>query len=251
MTTLTATPDVAQASVLLTITKTETVNRIERTDINGTHEVRVPAYTLPSAGTGILHITDYEAAQGALTYRVYGSGSAAVATKTATLELAQPWLFVPALPELSVSFPQITTYRSTRTSSTILHKVIDRRDSVVKIGKQGLREGQLDIFCPDYLTTRALDAAVDSGEILMLRQEVPGLDMWFTVSDTDVQPISEEGAQTTYLYSVRFSETARPVDQLKGSRGWNYTELASSFNTYAEVAAAYATYGDLLINREV
>jgi hypothetical protein len=250
MTTLTATPDVAQASVLLSITKTATVNRIERTDINGTHEVRVPAYTLPSNGTGMLYITDYEAADGAVTYRVYGSGATAVATKTATLQLAQPWLFVPALPELSVTFPQITSYRSTRPTSTILHKVIDRREPVVKMGKLGLREGQLDIWCPDYLTTRALDAAVDSGEILMLRQEVPGLDMWFTVSDTDVQPVSEEGAQTTYLYSIRFQETARPVDQLKGARGWTYAELAESFGTYAEVAAAYATYGDLLINKE-
>ncbi|RNL58971.1 hypothetical protein [Arthrobacter oryzae] len=250
MTTLTATPDIATASVLLTVTKTATVNRIERTDINGTHEVRVPAYTLPSAGTGILHVTDYEAADGALTYRVYGSGATAAATKTATLALAQPWLFVPALPELSVTVPQITSYRSARESSTILHKVIARRDPVVKMGKQGLREGQLDIFCPDYLTTRALDAAIDSGEILMLRQGVPGLDMWFTVSDTDVQPISEEGAQTTYLYSMRFQETARPVDKLKGARGWTYAELATSFATYADVTAAYATYGDLLINKE-
>jgi hypothetical protein len=251
MTSLTATPDIATASVLLSITKTATVNRIERTDINGTHEVRVPAYTLPSAGTGILHITDYEAADGASTYRVYGPGTTALATKTATLTLAQPWLFVPALPELSVTVPQITTYRAARTSSTILHKVIDRRDPVVNIGKLGLREGQLDLWCPDYLTTRALDAAVDSGEILMLRQEVAGLDMWFTVSDTDVQPISEEGAQTTYLYSVRFHETNRPVDLLKGARGWTYAELANSFNTYAEVTAAYATYADLLISKEV
>jgi hypothetical protein len=251
LTSLTATPDIATASVLLSITKTATVNRIERTDINGTHEVRVPAYTLPSAGTGTLHIYDYEAADGALTYRVYGAGAAAVATKTATLSLAQPWLFVPALPELSVTVPQITSYRSARNTSTILHKVIERRDPVVKLGKLGLREGQLDIFCPDYLTTRELDAAVDSGEILQLRQTVPGLDMWFAVVDTDVQPISEEGAQTTYLYSIRFSETSRPVDLLKGARGWTYEELANSFDTYAEVAAAYATYGDLLINKEV
>jgi hypothetical protein len=250
MTTLTATPDITTASVLLTITKTATVSRIERTDINGTHEVRVPAYTLPSAGAGILHITDYEAAHGSVTYRVYHSGSSSVATKTATVTLAQPWVFVPALPELSVTVPQITTYQSARTSSTILHKVIDRADPVVSIGKLGLREGQLEIWCPDYLSTRALDAAIDSGEILQLRQTVPGLDMYFTVSDTDVQPYSEEGALTQYRYSVRFQETARPVDKLKGGRGWTYAELADSFATYAEVTAAYATYADLLINQE-
>jgi hypothetical protein len=251
MTSLTATPDIATASVLLTITKTETITRVTREDINGTHEVRTPVYVLPSTGTGILHITDYEAAHGPATWRVYGTGSTVLATKTATLSLAQPWLFVPALPELSVTVPQITTYRSARSSSTILHQVIDRRDPVVSIGKLGLREGQLDLWCPDYLSTRALDAAFDSGEILQLRQTVPGLDMYFTVSDTDVQPISEEGALTKYLYSVRFQETARPVDKLKGARGWTYEELANSFSTYAEVTAAYATYGDLLINKEV
>lgn len=250
MTTLTTTPDIATASVLLSITKTATVTRIERTDINGTHEVRVPAYTLPSTGTGKLYVTDYEAAHGLSTYRVYHSGTAVAATATATLTLSSPWLFVPVLPELSAAVTQITTYQSARSSSTILHKVIDRREPVVKMGKLGLREGQLDIWCPDYLTTRTLDAAVDSGEILMLRQEVPRLDMWFTVSDTDVQPISEEGALTKYRYTVRFHETLRPEGLLKGARGWTFDELAASFSTFDQVTATYTSFDNLHISRE-
>ena len=251
MTTLTATPDIATASVLLTITKTASVSHVERTDINGTHKVRVPAYSLPSYGTGIVHVTDYEASHGTNTYRVHHTGSSSVATKTATLTLAQPWLFVPVLPELSVTVPQISTYQSARASSTILHTVIDRRDPVVKMGKLGLRQGQLDIWCPDYVTTRALDAAVDSGEILMLRQEVAGLDMWFTVSDSDVRPISEEGALTKYLYTVRFHETARPEGLLKGARGWTFDELAASFTTFEQVTATYTSFDNLLISREL
>ena len=251
MTTLTATPDIATASVLLTITKTATVNRIERTDVNGTHDVRVADYTLPSSGSGTLHVTDYEAAYGVNTYRVYGSGSSSVASQTATLTLSQPWIFVPVLPDKSVPVAQITTYQSSRSSSTILHKVIDRRDPVVNMGKLGLREGQLDIWCPDYLTTRALDEALDTGEIVMLRQEVPGLDMWFTVSDVDVQPFNEQGLSTRYRYSVRFQETERPVDKLKGARGWTFDELANSFSTFDQVTAAYASFNDLLINEEV
>lgn len=251
MTTITETPDIATASVLLSITKTATVSRVERTDINGTHEVRVPAYTLPSAGTGILHLTDYEAAHGLNTYRVYHSGSSvAAATQTATLTLNSPWLFVPVLPELSAAVSQITTYGSARTSSTIIHKVIDRTDPVVNMGKLGLREGTLDIWCPNYLTTRALDAAVDSGEILMLRTEVPGLDMWFTVSDTDVQPFNAEGALTKYRYSVRFHETARPEGLLKGARGWTFDEIAASFQTFDQVTAAYTSFDNLLISKE-
>lgn len=250
MTTLTATPDTATASVLLTITKTATVNRIERTDINGTHNVLVPDYTLPSSGTGKLYITDYEAAQGALTYRVYGTGAAAVATKTATLTLAQPWLYVPVLPELSVKVPLITSYQSARESSTILHKIIDRKDRVVNMGKLGLREGTLDLWCPDYITTRAIDAAIDSGEILMLRQDVPGLDMWFTAVDVDVQPYSEEGSLTQYRYTVRFSETVRPDGALKGARGWTFDELAASFTTFDQVTSVYATFDDLFINKD-
>lgn len=250
MTTLTATPDIATASVLLSITKTASVSHIERTDINGVHKVRVPHYTLPSYGTGILHITDYEAAHGTNTYRVYHTGSTSVPSKTAILGLPQPWVFVPVLPELSVTVPQITTYQSSRTSSTILHKVIDRREPVVNMGKLGLREGQLDIWCPDYLSTRELDTAIDSGEILMLRQTVPGLDMWFTVSDVDVQPVSEEGSLTQYRYSVRFQEVSRPDGLLKGARGWTWDELAASFATFDEVTAAYASFDDLLINKE-
>lgn len=250
MTTLTATPDTATASVLLTITKTATVTRVERTDINGTHEVRVPAYVLPSTGTGTLHLTDYEAAHGLNTYHVYHTGAGVAATKTATLTLEKPWLFVPVLPDKSVQVTQITAYQSARSSSTIIHRVIDRTDPVVNMGKLGLREGQLDIWCPDYLTTRGIDEALDTGEILMLRQEVPGLDMWFTVSDTDVQPISEEGALTQYRYSVRFQEVSRPEGLLKGARGWSFDELAASFDTFDEVTAAYTSFDNLLISRE-
>lgn len=250
MTTLTATPDIATASVLLTITKTETVSHIERTDINGTHRVRVPEFTLPSTEAGVLHLTDYEASHGVNTYRVYHSGSTNVASASAVLALVQPWLFVPVLPNKSVSVAQITTYNASRASSTILHKVIDRTEPVVNMGKLGLREGQLDIWCPDYLTTRSLDEALNTGEVMMLRQEVPGLDMWFTTSEVDVQPFSEQGLQTRYRYSVRFQETLRPDGFLKGARGWTFDELAESFASFDQVTAAYATFDDLLIGKE-
>jgi hypothetical protein len=250
MTTLTATPDIATASVLLSITKTETVSRIERTDINGTHEVRVPSLTLPSTGAGTLHLTDYEAAHGVNNYRVIHSGSSEVATAPAVLALVQPWVFVPVLPNKSLSVPQITTYNASRTSSTIRHRVIDRTEPVVNMGKLGLREGQMDIWCPDYLATRDLDEALNTGEILMLRQEVPGMDMWFSPSEVDVQPFSEQGNQTRYRYTVRFQETLRPEGFLKGARGWTFDELAESFITFDQVTAAYASFDDLLIGKE-
>lgn len=251
MSTITATPDATNAAVLLSISKTASVAYITRTDINGVARVRVPALTLPSYGSGMLYVTDYEAAHGSVTYRVYHTGSSAVAaSRTVTVTIATPWLFVPALPHLSVNVPQVSTFNSSRTSTTVTHQILNRADPAVKMGVLNLREGTMDLWCAEYATTRILDLAVASGETLMLRQAVAGMDLYFVAAGADAQPISEEGNATEWRYTIRFIETLRPEGLLKGARGWTFAEIANSFNTFAEVTAAYADFNKLLISQE-
>ena len=71
MTSILATPDSVTGSVDLTITKTATVNKIVRTNVNGSEEVRSSAGQLPSIGSGTLVLTDYEASNGLNSYNVY------------------------------------------------------------------------------------------------------------------------------------------------------------------------------------
>jgi hypothetical protein len=249
MTTITAVADNTNAAVTLDITATAAVSRITRTDANGTHDVRVMRYQLE--GTGKHIAVDYEATHGLNTYAALGATGTVLATATATLAIQRPWLSVPVLPELSVTVQQITGYSASRTSSSVVHQVIGRTDPVVNLGKLGLRQGVLEIWTPDYLSARSLESVVDSGEIVMLKQSVPGLDMFFTALETEAVPYTPEGDITNYRFTVRYLEVSRPAGYLRGGRGWTFDELAGSFNTFDEVTAAYSTFDNLTLNQEL
>lgn len=248
MTTLTVTADDANGSVILDLDRTEVVASITRTDVNGTADIRLVPYQLD--GTGYAVVTDYEAAHGLNTYKALSASGSVLATSSATLTIEKPWLSVPVLPQLSVTVDQITDYGSSRASSTVVHQVIGRADPVVNIGKLGLRQGMLEIWTPDLATARALEEVIDSREILMLKQAVAGMDMYFTATDSDSAPYSAEGSATRYRFTVRYVEVKRPDAYLKGGRGWTYGALAdSTISTYADLAAAYQTYHDMALDR--
>lgn len=248
MTTMTATADNTNGAVTLDLNRTSAVARIRRTDVNGTSDVRTMPYQL--TGTGRVVMVDYEATHGLNTYTALSSVGTVLATASATLTVEKPWLSVPVLPELSVKVEQVSDYSAGRTSSTVVHQVIGRPDPVVNIGKLGLRQGTLEIWTPDAASARALEAVTDAGEVLMLKQAVTGLDMYFTAVETESVPYSPEGAATRYRFTIRYVEVLRPEATLKGGRGWTYNELAASFATFDEVTAAYASFDDLAKNVE-
>lgn len=243
MTTLTATADNTNGAVSLDLNRTETVDRVTRTDANGTADVRLMPYQLD--GTGRVVLVDYEATHGLNTYQVRSASGAVLATATATLSIGSPWLSVPVLPELSATVQQVTDYSAARTSSSVVHQVIGRPDPLVNIGKLGLRQGALEIWTPDLASARALEAVVDSGEVLMLKQAVAGLDMYFTAVETESIPYSPEGAATRYRFTVRYVEVARPDAFLKGGRGWTFNKLAKSLSSFNAITAAYASFDAL------
>src|SRR4051794_26070076 len=135
MTTIKLTPDTVTTSILLEITLTSPVTRISRTDANGTNDVRVKEYQLPSAGSGKLIISDYEAANGSNKYTVYSSGG--TTTKTATLTLDSPWFLMPRVPNFSAKVQQLTDYSSSRKSLSVVHEVMGRPDPVLALGPMG------------------------------------------------------------------------------------------------------------------
>jgi hypothetical protein len=71
MTTITATPDTATASVQLSIPYTSPVTRVLRNDANGVAEVRTLDGQLPTGSSGTLILTDYEASAGVNNYTAY------------------------------------------------------------------------------------------------------------------------------------------------------------------------------------
>lgn len=249
MTKLTATADQANGSVLLDITKTATVARVLRHDANGTVEVRPMVGQLPSAGKGRLLLTDYEAAAGRNTYTV--DDGAAGATATVTLDIAEPWLMVPIMPHYARQVEAVTDYSAGRESRGTVHHVPGRSDPLVSITPLSMRTGTIELYARTLAQAQTLESVFSRGEVVMLKQRVPGMDMYFTARSTSVQPRDAAGEELTrWRLRVDYDEVARPQGPQAGALGWTYAALAAAHASYAAVDAAYATYNDLTIQNQ-
>jgi len=248
MTTLTATPLPETGAIRLTITKTGTVDYILRSDVNGQNEVRVLTGQLPSAGTGLLILEDYEAADGLVTYTVFGAGGTAQASTQ--FALSGPWLFVPIIPEYSQAVETVTEYDAARESRSVEHIIIGRPDPIVVLDILGTRKGNLEIWCPDHAATVAVANVFSKGETVMLRQpEHDGMDMYFTASNLATKPYAANGAATRWAVTCSFTEVARPIGPRLGSLGWSFGQLATSAPSFAVVAERYASFADMLTDQ--
>ncbi|MCZ9883721.1 hypothetical protein [Arthrobacter sp. B2a2-09] len=249
MTTLTAVPDPSTGSIQLSITQTNSVTKITRSDANGIAEVRVAAGQLPSASTGTTIVTDYEAASGVCNYTVTTTNTSDIATASTTLTLAKPWLMVPIAPNYSSTVETVTNYGAGRSSNSTVHQIIGRADPLVVLGKLGTRTGTLEIWTDSIASANALARVFDRGEIVMLKQgDNAGMDMYFTADDLDISPYSVAGAGLTrYKFTVRYREVVRPYGNLAGALGWTFDALASRYSTFDQILADYATFDALTL----
>jgi hypothetical protein len=250
MTTITATPDTATASVQLSINYTAAVSRVLRNDANGIAEVRTLSGQLPTGASGTLLLTDYEAAAGLSTYTVIDSGSGA--SGTATLLLDKPWFMVPVLPNYAEQAETVTGYDSARASQSTVHTVIGRPDPLVTFGPLGTRTGTLEVFCDSLQAARDLETVFTRGEVVMLKQNVSGMDMYFYGSATGIAPYSVQGEDLTrYALKVSYTEIKRPLAPLAGALGWTFDALTSAYASFDVIAAKFASFDDLTIRDEI
>ena len=202
--------------------------------------------TLTTTG-GRLILTDYEAAQGTNTYNVYTSDGSFI-TGSVELEIEKPWLMVPIAPNYSEQVETITNYSAGRETFSTVHQIIGRADPLVVMGKLGSRTGVLEFFAWNLDDVNRLTRVFDRGEAVLLKQTVPGMDMYFAATSMDVSPYSVEGPEDTrYKFSVNYQEVIRPFGDLAGALGWTFDELAAEYSSFNAVAAAFATFDDLTL----
>lgn len=202
--------------------------------------------TLNTVG-GRLILTDYEAAHGLNTYNVYAADGSMV-TASATLEIDRPWLSVPVMPQYSEQVETITAYGSGREAATTVHRPLGRSDSLVVMGKLGDRTGSLEIFCNSYAEARKLGRIFERGEVVQLRQRVEGLDMYFTTTGIAVAPYSVEGeTETRWAFAINYVEVRRPIGNLAGALGWDFTALAADFASFDAVTLAFPDFDALTL----
>jgi hypothetical protein len=248
MTTLTATPDTATGSIQLSITQTNSVTKILRSDSNGIAEVRAASGQIPSAATGTTVISDYEAANGVCNYTVTTTDASDIATASATLTVAKPWLMVPIAPNYSETVETVTNYSAGRSSRSTVHQIIGRADPLIVLGKLGTRTGTLEIWTESIVSANKLARVFDRGEVVMLKQPVSGMDMYFTADDLEISPFNVEGPDLTrYKFTVRYTEVVRPYGNLAGALGWTFNALASRYSTFDQILSDYATFDALTL----
>lgn len=247
MTTFTATPNTANGSVSLDFTLTAAVTKVVRTNVNGSEEVRPSEGQLPSAATGTMILIDFEASHGLNSYNAYAADGSFVTTST-TLDIGNPWLSVPVMPQYSEQVETITDYGSGREAATTVHRPLGRADSLVVMGKLGDRTGSLEIFCQTYADARRLERIFERGEVVQLRQRNEGMDFYFTVLSIPVSPYSVDGEDVTrWSLKINYVEVRRPIGNLAGAFGWTFDAMASDFLSYDAVAAAFTDYDALTL----
>lgn len=167
---------------------------------------------------------------------------------SANLTVEQPWLMVPIAPNYSEQAKSITDYSAGRASNNTVHRIIGRSDPIVVLGRLGSRTGTLEIFTESVAAANNLVRVFDRGEVVMLKQPVDGIDMYFSADDLEVSPYSVEGAEETrYKFTVRYTEVKRPTGNLAGALGWNFDALAAAYPSFTAILADYATFDELTV----
>lgn len=251
-TTITATPNTSNGSVVVEVAAplTATLVSLTRTDVNGLHSVRL--YADQDLSDGELVVTDAEAAlTGSVVYAVTVDDSGLEdATDTATFDgdTVAPRIAPAVRPDLGVELTSVLTYTSRRETTSVVHQVIGRADPLVSIGVQAKRTGQMGLFCLTYADALAVEDALGTGEILLLRQQdYPGLDMYFTGTASDLRPFDDVTATRRWEVTVEFTEVAWPTGDLFGSIGWTVGASLARNATLADSMAEFATIGDLAV----
>lgn len=193
-------------------------------------------------------------------YSWSGTAHASTSTRTehitqvaasTTLVLGKPWLMVPVMPNYSLQTEAITGYGSNRQSLSTVHNVIGRADPLVSFGPLGTRTGSLEVFCESLDAARDLESIFTRGETVMLKQNLPGMDMYFLGSATGVRPYSVQGeGLTRWALTVAYTEIKRPLGSLAGALGWDFNALAAAYASFDVVSSTFATFDDLTIRNE-
>lgn len=229
----------------LTITPTAEVERVRRSDANGTADVRTMTGQLPHpAASGVLTLDDYEAAHGEAVYTV--TTADATVTGTIVLALDSPWIGTPENPQFSAPVPSVLTYGAGSATLSTVHEPEGRLDPIVIVRGAATRRGSLTIEGGSYAATLNLLRLCQRGQTMLLRQlQHPGMDMYFVPMNADIVTSLSAGASSRFDLDVRYIEVGRPNGALSGALGWTWAELATAFPSWDDVYDSYATWGDV------
>lgn len=238
---ITADPDPETGTVTLTVGTYWDVSEVLRSDLNGTRPVRLPRFFNRKPGFREVVIYDYEAAlSGQVQYTLKGDAESPGAWTTLG-GTGLPRFILPHSPRAAVVMETVTDYKSSRKTRTTFHEIIGRDDPVPAIGRLTPRTGTLEMWCPEYVHAKNLEALLERGDTVMYRQtEHEGMDMYFHADQVDVEPDGDD-----WKVSVGYVEVDYPLGGLLTAFGWTFDKLAQRGGTFGTVAQDFRTFLDL------
>jgi len=250
MTTLVLTTDPANGYVRLTITPTENVTRVTRTDVNGTADVRTMTGQLPHTDASVLTLDDYEASHGTARYAV--TTTAGTVRGTIVLALSAPWLGTPENPQYSTAVPSVLDYSASGETRSIVHEPeYGLGDPIVIVRGSTPRRGSLRVGARDYAEALKVFRIFQRGQTMLLRQpgQHAGMDMYFIATSYEIVTAAAWAEHSVFDVTCTYLEVGRPAGALSGALGWTWAALEAAYPTWADVEAAYATWGDVRTDR--
>lgn len=244
---LNATAEDDLAAVLLEVTGAAAGPvTIERSDQNGTTDVRLYEDQEPISGT--LTLRDFEPALfGSVVYTVTDS-TTATASDTVTTAVAYPVLMAAVLPTARQALVAVTDYGATRDGAGQVHWVKGRPDPLIITSPLRLRDGSLEVWAATYEDALAVQSTAASGEVLMLRQPTfTGMDMYFTPRAISIRPLTAATPESRWQVDITFVEAYSPAGPLLSAAGWNYAAHTATGMTYAQSLTNFPTYNARVI----
>lgn len=259
------------ARIRLQITNPDGYNieKVMRTDANGTHSVRTETGVLPSTAAALV-LLDYEAPllwHSVVRYDVYDVGN--VVRGSVVIDASSPWwaearglvyLNVPLYPSSGLLLndgadpaqPVITSYSDAHAGQSTAHAVVGRADPVVVLRPGGARAGRFTLVCPSLAAAQQAAAVLAQPQVFQLRQsDQANLDVYFAVNGTALTHSEDDWTSSPqperrWSLEVEFVEVAWPVGVIVPVTVWTYADLLAGYGDYNAVAATFDTYADLL-----
>ncbi|BBB01080.1 hypothetical protein RVR_8329 [Actinacidiphila reveromycinica] len=208
-------------------------------------------------------VEDYEAPLGVdVWYRIeqydattgdFGGSEASATVRLALADVSDCWIKDPLQPQRNVLVRASAAPDWARPIEQTEYRVRGRRNSVILSDVRGGLTGTLAVWTDDDPGRGALHFALDSGNPLLI-QFSPGLgldDSYYAVGDiTEARPVAY-GGEPRRLWSLALTQQDAPIGGVGGTAGWTVQDVLTTWPTALDVATAYATVLDLVLdNRE-
>ncbi|MFE5853534.1 hypothetical protein ACFQ61_10020 [Streptomyces sp. NPDC056500] len=227
--------------------------------------VRGPAGLLESAvlTTDTLILEDYEAPLGVpVTYYAEARDTDDVVTATrsspsVTLDAGDPdlcWLKDPANPQRNLRAMVVRPPEWSRPIQQSVHRVVGRRDAVIRSDVRGGLEGTLVVWTLSDAGAEQMHRLLDAGAVL-LWQVAPGTheeDQYVSVAAVSLPRLVPDRNEEWREWTLPLTVVGLPVALgVAGSAGRTWQDILTEHATWAEVADRYATWEDVLFNRPI